>query len=251
MTSSPSHERFLPLSGIFNLRDLGGYAAGTQPTAWRRFLRSDSPHRIGPEGVQKLLDEGVRMVIDLRGNQEVENARNPFAHMDEATDRPHVVYRHVSLFSGLAPQAQPSGNLLQDLYLQTLQQRGATFAQVLTDIAVAPAGTVLFHCTAGKDRTGLVAALLLSLVEVEQEIIIADYALTEKAVAPLLAQMEAEATSRGMDPALLRPFMACDPGLITTALEQMHQQYGSAEAYLRAAGMSGQNITRLKARLLD
>ncbi|MGQ3675642.1 tyrosine-protein phosphatase [Xanthobacter sp. TB0139] len=251
MTSSPSYERFLALPGIFNLRDLGGYAAETQPTAWRRFLRSDSPHRIGEEGIQKLLDEGVRMVIDLRGHKEVANAPNPFAQMGEAMDRPPVIYRHVSLFSGLAPQAQPSGDLLQELYLQALHQRAEVFTQVLTDIATAPAGTVLFHCTAGKDRTGLVAALLLSLVGVEPEIIISDYALTEHAITPLLAELEAEATKRGADPALLRPFMACNSELLTTALEQMSQQYGSAEAYLLAAGMSGQNITRLKARLLD
>jgi len=148
-------QRHLPIAGAYNIRDLGGYPTRFgQETLWRRGLRADGLHRIGDAGIKRLVTEGVRLVIDLRYPRELEASPNPFArHKD-------VDYVNISVFDALAPtriseQLHPDEDALLALYVEALATRQSAIRQVLKTIADAPAGTVLFHCTAGKDRTGI------------------------------------------------------------------------------------------------
>lgn len=95
-----THSRHIPLSGSFNLRDLGGYAGRRGATAWRRVLRSDSLHRLTPDEMAQLRDFGVATVIDLRHEEELAAMPNPFA-----LAFPGVAYHNISLFKGLDPSA--------------------------------------------------------------------------------------------------------------------------------------------------
>jgi protein-tyrosine phosphatase len=108
---------------------------------------------------------------------------------------------------------------------------------------------VLFHCTAGKDRTGLIAALMLALAGVETAVIAEDYALTGPMIAPLLESFIADAAARGTDIEAFRPLLSCDPQTMAATLAFLIDNHGSVKAYLASIGLSDDTIDRLQARL--
>ncbi len=236
--------RHLPIAGTFNVRDLGGYAAQDGETRWRRVLRADGLHRVDQEGMAALVAEGVTTVIDLRHPGELESHPNPFsAH-------PEVRYHNVSLFESLAPRAEPGQDLLLELYKLALDTRREAVAAVLTIIADAPPGAVLFHCTAGKDRTGIVSALLLAVAGVEATLIVEDYALTGDMIAPMVEDIIADAVARGADPEAFRPLLAAEPATMLATIAYIETTYGSARDYLDAIGLSPDTTDRLRHRLM-
>lgn len=238
-----SFERHLPIKGTYNVRDLGGYLTEAGETRWRRILRADGLHRLEPEGVQALVAEGVTTVIDLRHPGELEQQPNPF------NGHGTVAYHNVSLFDQLAPEAKPGEDLLLALYILALETRQAAIAQVLGIIADAPDGTVLFHCTAGKDRTGIISALLLSLVGVGSETIVEDYALTARMIAPMVEEIIAGAVARGADVEKFRPLLASDPATMLATIDYIAAEHGSVVDYANKIGVPAATIERLKARL--
>jgi len=242
MQNAPS--RHLPVDGTFNIRDLGGYAAGDNHTRWRRVLRADGLHRINSAGMDQLIAEGVATVIDLRQPNELVSQPNPFS----ANTR--VAYHNVSLFEQLAPVPKSDTDVLFDLYTTALAQRQEAIAEVLTIIADAPDGAVLFHCTAGKDRTGIISALLLAVAGVEAALIVEDYALTGNLIAPMVEQIIADATARGADEASFRRLLASDPATMAATIDHIEATYGSASMYLETIGLAPTSIDRLRNRLL-
>lgn len=238
------YERHLPIKGTFNVRDLGGYAAAEGETRWRRVLRADGLHRLDADGMDAVLALGVSTVIDLRHGGEVDTHPNPLS------THPAIAYHNVSLFEALAPEAAPGEDLLLVLYRQALDTRQAAIAQVLRIIAAAPTGAVLFHCTAGKDRTGIVSALLLAIAGVEAGLIVADYALTGERIAPLVEEIIADAVARGADAERFRPLLASDPQTMAGTIAHIDATYGSAPAYLDHIGLDPETIAGLRRRLV-
>ncbi|WP_339948371.1 tyrosine-protein phosphatase [uncultured Albimonas sp.] len=244
-----SDPRLIPLAGSHNIRDLGGWPAREGETAFRRALRADSLHRLDREGVEALRDLGVALVIDLRRADELARAPNPFAQ-----GVPGVDYRHLSLFEDLDPTGEALGadgagapDLLLALYRLALDRRGAAFVETLSLISRSPEGAVLFHCAAGKDRTGLIAAFLLLLAGAEPETVVADYAATGARLPGLLAALRADAEAHGQDlnPALL----ASDPRTMRALLRHLEDRHGGAETYLRRHGMAEEDLAALRTRL--
>ena len=236
--------RHLPVLGTHNVRDLGGYPTATGPTRFRRLLRADALHRLDDAGIATLTEAGVTTVIDLRHGDELAHQPNPFATHET------VGYHNVSLLDGLAPSMMSEGDLLLELYQLALTKRQSAIAEVLTLIADAPAGTVLFHCTAGKDRTGIIAALLLGLAGVEAADIVDDYAQTAERIAPIVAEITAGAVARGADPESFQRLLASDPATMTATLAFIEAEFGSVPAYLSLIGLEASTITRLRNRLL-
>lgn len=242
-------DRHLNIAGAYNIRDLGGYPAGSNQTQWRRVLRADALHRLDQAGVEALIEAGVRTVIDLRHEGELAQAPNPLSR-DE-----RVHYINVSLFENLAPQAMVADaktpvDMLLNLYLDALAQRQEAIRQVLTHIAQAGEGAVMFHCTAGKDRTGVIAALLLSVAGVDAETIRGDYALTKAAIAPMIEELVAGAKARGADVDGFMPLLACEPATMQAMLDHLEAQYGGAAAYLAGIGLDAALVARLRDRLI-
>lgn len=240
----PAPTRHLPIKGTYNVRDLGGYATSGGQTQWRRLLRADALHRLDDEGVEAMLASGVATVIDLRHGDELAHQPNPF------NGHAAVVYHNVPLLDGLAPSLMDQGDLLLDLYKRALLQRQPALAQVLRIIADAPAGGVLFHCTAGKDRTGIVAALLLSLAGVDTALIVGDYALTASLIAPIVADITAGAVARGADAAGFQRLLASEPATMVATLGFIEVEFGSIAAYVERIGLDQITIERLRNRLL-
>ena len=243
-------ERRLVVDGTYNIRDLGGYATAEGETRWRRLLRADGLQRVTPDGMTILRQAGLRRVIDLRHGHELKAAPNPFAKEAD------VAYLHVSLFEGLAPRARTvnggeNGNVLLDLYIQALSTRGAAIRAVLEAIAGEGDGVVLFHCTAGKDRTGIIAGLLLANAGVPLETILADYALTGELIAPLIAELVADAETRGADIEAFRKVLGSDPAVMAAMFDHIAATYGDVPSYLKRIGLDDATLGRLRSRLLD
>ena len=240
--------RHIPLNGSYNIRDLGGYPTATGPTAWRRILRADSLHRLDDQAMLALHEMGCDTVIDLRRTEETTAQPNPFA-----TAMPQVQYHNISLFEGLDPLTTvdtDSADLLLDIYRLALTERGAEFATILRIIAQAE-GAVLFHCTAGKDRTGMIAALLLLLAGATRDTVIADYALTGDYAPAMFTALHAEVLAAGGAFDLSSPLLLCNPATMEALLHDLHDQHGGAEAYLLRHGLTETELAALRARLSD
>jgi protein-tyrosine phosphatase len=243
-------ERRLAIAGTYNVRDLGGYSCGSGQTQWRRIWRADGLHRVPPEGAAQLFDAGVRTVIDLRHGHELEDAPNPFRN------HPEVDYIAIPMFDQLVPPgvadatAERRSDVLFVLYCMALEERQDAILKVLTTIAHAREGAVLFHCTGGKDRTGIIAALILAVADVETASIVADFALTKIAIAPMVEKILAEATAHGKDVTSWIPFLGCEAQTMQSMLEYIHEKYVSVTDYLRRIGMDAQTIERLRLRLV-
>jgi len=242
--------RHIALDGVYNIRDLGGYATaqGTQ-TAWRRFLRADSPHALNEVGQARLQAEGLATVIDLRTAAEITETPNPFA------SRAGVTYAHRPLFAALAPgklaESADGAHPLLGFYQSALDDRHEALHDIMTLIARADEGAVMFHCTVGKDRTGLVAALLLGLAEVSADDIVADYALTEGLITGLVAGFLETARQRGGDVAAYARLLSSPAATMRDTLGHLEARYGSVPRYLAHIGVAPGDISALSDRLHD
>jgi protein-tyrosine phosphatase len=242
-------ERHWQAEGAWNIRDLGGYPVPDgRHTQWGRLLRSDGLHRLSGPTVTELVGKGVKTVIDLRGAHETELHVNPFRDCAE------VDYRNIPLFDGLSPvdllsETAMAGYSLAERYVEALTACRSSFATVFATMANARDGLVMFHCTAGKDRTGLVAALTLAIVGVPQEHIISDYLLTATIAAPLLKRLRENALQRGAMPASVKTVLAVDPKAIAAALQYL-AAHGGAYGYLRECGVDDARLQAICRRLL-
>jgi protein-tyrosine phosphatase len=238
--------RRLAWDDCVNARDLGGYPTGDgRETRWGAVVRSDSLAALTPAGRDALLAYGVRTVVDLRLPAEIEAHPNPFAKPGDHG----VAYTNVSI---LDPAAgfPPDTITLAENYLWSLDRFYALVATAVAAIANAPEGGVLIHCAAGKDRTGLIAALLLALVDVPDETVAADYALTAECLRPReQAWLENGPGKRAEREALLVRY-APTAEVMLEVLKRLRQRHGTVAAYLRQAGVAPDDLDRLRARLL-
>ena len=245
-----TYERLLVLEGAHNVRDLGGYltTAGTR-TRWRSLLRSDGLHLLSAADIDSLLREGLSTVIDLRGVEETALEINPFG----ADGR--VQYRNLPLFSALAPiaAAAKAGTISFDMaarYRDAIENCQPAIADVLRAIAMAPEGIVLFHCSAGKDRTGIIAAILLAIAGVDDNTIIEDYALTGTIAGRLIERLREKSLRGGVDPALIELILASEPQTMRSMLQDIARIYGNIPAYAVRIGLSDAEIEKLRHRIL-
>jgi protein-tyrosine phosphatase len=244
--------RHLPVPGAHNIRDLGGYAVPDgRMTRWRRVLRGDGLHALEPAAVGALRAEGLGTVIDLRAATELAREPNPFAA------HPEVTFENRPVFDDLAPatmaDARPGAedDLLLGFYLAALEDRGDALRDILSAIAAAPPGAVLFHCTAGKDRTGIVAALVLGAAGVDRQTILEDYALTGELIAPLAARLLERTRKAGGDTARHARLLACERPTMAAMLDRLDQRHGSVTGYLRDIGLPAGDLSALRDRLLE
>jgi protein-tyrosine phosphatase len=168
--------RRLDLPRLLNARDLGGCPTlDGGRTRWRSLVRADDLAQLEAAGLRALADFGIETVIDLRWRAEAERHPSPIH-----TGLPQVRYLQVSLLTTTENEwRERSVDATKELWnCVVLERARLELREVLAAIAAAAPGPLLFHCIAGKDRTGLVAALLLALADVLPETIAHDYALS-------------------------------------------------------------------------
>jgi len=236
--------RHWALPDTHNIRDLGGYARTTGGiTQWGRILRGEALHYLRDDSVAQLAERQLALVIDLRGPHETSVTPHPFV------DHPTVDYRNIVLFDALAPIAMSQQPFdMARRYCDALDTCGPQLAEVLRAIINARNGMVLFHCTAGKDRTGIIAALLLSMAGVDRADIAADYALTTEATG-LLGDLRQRAIAAGGEPAHVDRVLASDARTMLAMLDHLDASHGGIEAYLSSIGLAPSEVTRLVDRL--
>jgi protein-tyrosine phosphatase len=228
---------------LLNARDLGGCTIrGGAQTRARSLLRTDDLSMLTPEGVRALLDYGVRSVIDLRWPHELASRPSVFQRGAHG-----VRYTNVSLLDGTetAWNAKSPRVPKEKWNCAVLDHSPRELAQALRAVADAPQGVVLFHCVAGKDRTGAIAALLLAAADVEPADIAGDYSVsTDYIREAYLSAQPPEAHE-----AILEE-VRCPPEQIYNMLEHLDRRYGGTLSYLRTIGLRADEIDRIRNRLL-
>ena len=245
----PAHDRhaarFVPLAGTVNARDLGGLPlAGGGVTRHGQLLRSDVPLRLDPEDRERLIRLGIGTVVDLREAHELVRDHNALVGFDGIAVHHVEVWRLINEV-GVAPDDPWS---ITGFYLSALDHAGAAFAAAVRLLAEAE-GAALFHCTAGKDRTGLLALLVLEAVGVTREAVIEDFALTDARIGSIRERLTEEAAGRGIARPDFERLLGATPDLIEPALAHLDRLHGGAEAYLRRHGADPATLARLRAKL--
>lgn len=216
-----------------NTRDLGGYLRiNGEKTRPFRFLRSDKPAHPSQSDFQFLLSHGITTVIDLREESAVNRLENPFAN------HPGFFWHHCPIQEGSG--IPESVEAVPGSYLQIAESPGA--AEAFRVMASAPDG-VLFHCSAGKDRTGTLSAILLTLAQVPEETIVSDYLITRECIRERLDLVHQRFPELDMD--IVTPL----PGHIRGFLDLWKSKYKTAENYLHTIGLTDGQMDNLRKKL--
>ena len=235
----------LVVEGAYNVRDLGGYpTASGGHTRRGAFLRSDGLSALTDAGKRALLDLGVGCVVDLRTEEEA--ARQP----EKLTAADGVDLYQVPLADGVASNGfQGLPARMGEMYVGLLEHSGEKFAEIFRIFGSHPDCAVLFHCSAGKDRTGVTAMLLLSLAGAPRPVIVADYSASYGNLGPLFEKQKALLRETGIH--IPEHVMRSDPSEIELAMDWIEEHYGTAEAYLLHTGVPAGTLAELKARLTE
>lgn len=231
----------LPLKGSYNTRDLGGYATydGTA-TRFNQFLRSDEVGYLDKDDISFLKEYGVKTVIDLRTVDEIEQIPNPFEN------EPSIQFHHISLISQTMIQEMTENfnTVSMDVnYINTLEKEKRSIARVLKVILESEEGCVLFHCSAGKDRTGIIAMLLLGIAGVDYQDIITNYE-------PSFANISHNPRVKKMIMRDVPAMMLSNYTFMQKTLKHIDYKYGSIKDYVKSLGFIHSEINQIRNRLI-
>ena len=221
--------RQIKVEGAYNIRDLGGYQTKDgRYTKWRRMIRADNTDQLPRKSREELKKYGVSVVIDLRSTPELERWPDPFARDSEVVYEHRPVYHDEATFNDIYDPSKP----IWKWYAQTLEKCKSQLGAILTAVALHPDSCVLFHCAGGKDRTGIVSALLLGLVCVSDAVIARDYALSAKLLEPRIRKWQSEALERGADMNQFVKEVSSDPVTMTRTLDYVSRRFGGIGKYV-------------------
>ena len=241
-------KRRIELEGCYNFRDLGGYpTADGRSVRWRQLFRSDALHHLTRRDVERLTGEfGIGHVVDLRSNQELRTEGRGL--LSSATP----CFHHLPLFDGDLPEgaARSAALTLADRYFLLVESAKQAIARVVTTIAESDAPAV-YYCAAGKDRTGVVSAVLLGVLGAREEVIVADYAATQERLDAIIDRLLATESYQEMLAVLPEDTQHAEPETMISLLERLRERYGSVSDYVLAAGVSRSSVERLRDRLLE
>jgi protein-tyrosine phosphatase len=242
-------DRAVVFRSVFNVRDLGGLPTADGRVVRRGLVyRADGVDRLDGEDLEVARALGLRTVIDLRTFGEVE--RQAFPH-----DRVAVAWHHLPILQGMWSEQglRPSAgavDFLRERYLEMLVEGRDSLVRALE--LVADDGPVLFHCAAGKDRTGVVAAVVLGLLGVAPEVIADDYHLSATAMDSFLAWLR-QAHPERLDAMTDQPpeYLAAPPDAMLGFLAEVDRRHGSMEDLALSLGVLPDVVERLRANLLE
>jgi protein-tyrosine phosphatase len=240
-------ERLIALEGAVNFRDLGGYVTedGLR-TRWRVLFRADGLSELTETDLEVMRELGIRTVVDLRSGQEVEQSRfNVEAHP--------VTFHHYPFIKALpnAEDFERAPGFLGTQYTEMLDEATPQIIGALSALAAPDARPAVFHCTAGKDRTGLLSALVLSLLGVPEETVIADYALSGAAMSRLRAKLIEKYPDGKSVIADSDVLFSADPANMAALFAHLRARYGTVARYAAQVGVPDDVVARLRGALLE
>lgn len=235
------------LSGLKNSRDLGGMPTKDGHTVKKGlFVRSDSPADLNSEQIQEVLDYGVKTVIDLRAASELKRYGNPFMKRDD------VKFYSIPLFLG-DPESKTDTtmnylktHILGHFYIMFSEELGFEVVKVIRILLNSDDGICLYHCAHGKDRTGVITAVIYLLAGVSRENIIENYRISYEYMKwlldPLIEKQEES----------LKHTLRSDAENMEMYLDYIDSKYdGNIENYLIKYGMTSEEISELKKKILE
>jgi protein-tyrosine phosphatase len=242
--------RHVELSGCFNFRDLGGYpTVGGKRVRWRRLFRADGLARLDASDCSKLAELGLATVIDLRTAGEVdERGRFPEGYLE-------FEYHHLPLAEALpgeddlARYGEPS--FVGSRYRRLFTDGERSVRAALEVLAGPDALPAVFHCSAGKDRTGVLAAVVLGLLGVPDELIVEDYALSGEAMRRLFDWLRTEYAENTEELERYAPaVVSAYPESMAAFLESLHEERGSFDDLAESLAVS-KAVESLRGALLE
>jgi protein-tyrosine phosphatase len=242
-------QRLVPFSGVLNFRDLGGYETDDgRHTRWGRLFRSDAMHDLTEEDLEVFRGLGIACVVDLRSVSEVERTGRGLLTYEP------LHYVNSPVLTSLETdesRADIDEGYMARRYLEYLDMGAPAFVRVIEEMANVENYPLVFNCFLGKDRTGVVAALVLSCLGVERASIVEDYALTESRVVLIVEKLLRDPLLRGEvahdNPLLL----GAREATMSNFLSEVDRRFGGPIAWALGAGVSAENIERLRDLLLD
>lgn len=241
MTAYQANEP-LHFQNALNVRELGGYQNKSgQVLKKGKLLRGGDISGLSEQEVQELIQYGIKACIDLRiGKEKIKP--HPFYSNDS------LIYYRIPIEGKLDSTSAP-GDLLYQLYVGILEQESIAVVRALKLIANEPEG-LIFHCTAGKDRTGILAMFVLSICDVCEEQIIADYATSAKNNEPAAKRQMEQLKESGLTSMSLEIFHS-DPETMSRTLEYLKQNYQDPVSYLLQKGLSELDLEAIRAKMIE
>lgn len=242
--------RFLPLEGCFNFRDLGGYATASGRTVKTGMLfRSDALQHLTAEDAKYIRETlGLATVVDFRNTHEVER--------DGRSDKaiPWVNYLNEPVLEQrgaiTATGEEDPAERLTDMYLWALRNGGAHYGAAFNAVAAVGNLPAVFHCSAGKDRAGIFASLILGVLGADEEAIVEDYLVTNEKVALIIQRLSSRPGNEHMQRIPVDFFRAQAPAM-EAALGEVRAVHGDAAGFFRSHGVEPAAIDRFRAALLE
>lgn len=237
-----STERLIPMEGARNVRDMGGFTAKNGVTRMGVFFRGDSTADLTENDIGALEARGLSMVIDLRSSLET-------LHAPSRLQRPGIEYVNVQMLDHV--NSGPLGGRfpasMGEVYEALLEHDREDYRYIFTLLADCT-GAALFHCTAGKDRTGVVAMLLLDLAGVAEKQIIEDYVASDAFMRESYQEKIEAFAKKGLRvPAYA---LRADRENIVYAIRQLRERFGGAESYLRGSGLEEERIRAIRKKFI-
>ncbi|MQF88290.1 MAG: tyrosine-protein phosphatase [SAR202 cluster bacterium] len=241
-------ERRITLDGCVNFRDLGGYSStGGRMVKWRRLFRSDSPSALTEADVETITGSlGLVSVVDLRSN--AGTTSNDGRGLLASSGIGYHQFPFLEARGVLPPTSgEEVDKRLTDMYQWILMNSGGLIAQAFAALAQPVNQPALFHCSAGKDRTGVLAATILDVLGVNREEIVTDFLATNEVIDDILARLRGmpgfvHSTREG----IMAPRVAIEKYLDVTQSE-----FGGSEAYLLHHGVQQSAIDNFRQSMLE
>jgi protein-tyrosine phosphatase len=237
-------DRIITFDASHNFRDMGGYPlADGRITSWRTLYRADGLQRLTDDDHERLAALGLHTVVDLRTAEELDE-RGKLS----ITRHGDLRFVHLPIVDSTwrdagVPDFDADADFLRWAYREMLRQGRDRFAEAIQLLAEPKALPAVFHCAAGKDRTGLLAALILGSIGVPRELILADYALTAEGMVRMLAWARTEfpdmAEAMADTPSA---FLAALPEALDTVLDEVCALHGSIRGYVLALGVTERQL---------
>jgi protein-tyrosine phosphatase len=247
-------ERRIEAEGSSNLRDLGGYAAaGGRRVKWGLVFRSDNLARLTDSGLARVKRLGIRTVCDFRTTPETERLPNRFPD-SEAVSYLKMPIQHGEFEPTAVFERIRTGDyhwiseafMLQG-YVDNIERHAPVWARLFELLADSRNRPLLFHCTGGKDRTGVGAALILLALGVPVETVIEDYGLSDPYIAAIRNQIYSQIEAFGVDTVKVAPYFTAPPSRLRALLAYIRENYGDAVGYLKdKVGVDERLIASLK-----
>jgi protein-tyrosine phosphatase len=244
-------DRHLSFEGAFNFRDLGGYTTTDGRTVkWRTLFRADAVHRLPDAELDQLADIGLRTVIDLRTDAEVEEG-----HLHDPSRG--ITHVHLDVLGQVwkprdLDEDADASEVLGDLYVQMLDIGAPALSGAFRSLADTSNLPAVFHCAAGKDRTGVLAAMVLSTIGVADHVIVADYAISGKNMSELIERLKRDRpealTAMNDQPSA---YLAAPPEAMARLLDHVNSEFGSMTGYVRSIGIETEVMETLAESLLQ